>query len=478
MEVLGMTHSACAACRTLVPAKVLTDGRDVYFRKFCPVHGETEVFVRSDVADYLASLRYVKPAWTPREFAGNSRAACPDGCGFCDRHEQHLCLPIVEITSRCDLDCPVCIADAGRPWDMSLSEFSSLLDALIRAEGQMNVLNFSGGEPLIHPQVLAFVEEALSRPEIVRVNISTNGLRLLAEPAMLDFLAGRGACIALQFDGFDEKPYEILRGRPLLHEKLQILKLLEDAGVTTVLTMTAARGVNDDQFRAILDYFFSHEHVVNLTIQPAAFAGRGADLAARAGGTYRCRPQTVGRLTIPDVIKGLAGAGHPAVGTGDFIPLPCSHPLCVSVAFYLALNTGKFVSLSQIVQAGEMLDAISNRVFFGLAADEYEHLKRMIYELWSGPASLAPDSDAVMDTLRGILRQLSCGCFDPRKVFSIAERRVKSIFIHAFQDADTFDLARVRRCCNAYPQPDGRVMPSCAYNIFHRPGRCKTGDRV
>ena len=44
----------------------------------------------------------------------------------------------------------------------------------------------------------------------------------------------------------------------------------------------------------------------------------------------------------------------------------------------------------------------------------------------------------------------------------------KSIFIHAFQDAETFDLARARRCCNAYPQPDGSLMPACVYNVLRR----------
>jgi uncharacterized radical SAM superfamily Fe-S cluster-containing enzyme len=66
-------------------------------------------------------------------------------------------------------------------------------------------------------------------------------------------------------------------------------------------------------------------------------------------------------------------------------------------------------------------------------------------------------AEAVIETLRGVLREISGKALDARDAFTLAERRVKSIFIHAFQDADTFDLARVRRRCNAYPQPDGEV---------------------
>jgi hypothetical protein len=102
-----------------------------------------------------------------------------------------------------------------------------------------------------------------------------------------------------------------------------------------------------------------------------------------------------------------------------------------------------------------------------MEADERERLRNMVYDLWSGPAGSIPDGEAVMGTVRGLLREAS-SCCDPKEFFVAAERRVKSIFIHAFQDSDTFDLARVRRCCNAYPLEDGRLMPGCVYNIGRR----------
>ena len=113
METLGQTTSVCPACGALVPAKVVADGDEVHFLKFCREHGESRALVWRGVAGYLSAQRVVKPAWTPREFAGDERRPCPDGCGFCARHEQHLCLPIIEITNRCDLSCPVCLVDAG-----------------------------------------------------------------------------------------------------------------------------------------------------------------------------------------------------------------------------------------------------------------------------------------------------------------------------------------------------------------------------
>jgi uncharacterized radical SAM superfamily Fe-S cluster-containing enzyme len=443
----------------------MTDGRDVYFHKFCPEHGESRVFIRSDLKDYLRSQRFVKPAWKPETFLGDARVGCPEGCGFCERHEQHLCMPIIEITNRCDLACPVCINSSGgdirvpfRPWDLSLGELRHLLDKTIEAERQLDVINFSGGEPLLHPKLLEMIDEALSRKEIIRVSLSTNGLRFLDDSDLLRELQDRKVVISLQFDGFEEKGYRTLRGRPLLREKQMILDMLEDQGVTTSLTMTAAAGVNDDQFPAMLDYLLDHDHVVSLMIQPMAFVGRGAELSGK-----------LGRLTIPDIVRLLGSAGHPAVRAEDFLPLPCSHPLCFSLAFYLVLDSGGVISISRLTDAATLMDSLSNRVFYGLDSGEHEKLKEMIYELWSGPMGVAPDSKAILSTLRNILKEMSNpSSFDARRAFTLAERKVKSIFIHAFQDVDTFDLARARRCCQAHPQADGRLIPACVHNVLKR----------
>jgi len=459
MKTLGMTQSVCSHCGAVVPAKVVTDNGDVYFQKFCSEHGESQVFIRSNVSNYLQTQRYVKPAWKPEAFTGDAKAGCPDGCGFCEQHEQHLCMPIIEITSRCDLACPVCLVGAGRPWDMSPTEFRLILDKLIHTERQIDLLNFSGGEPLIHPDLLTLVDEVLARPEIVRVSISTNGLHFLSNVDLLKRLHDRNVVISLQFDGFKEETYKILRGKPLLREKIKILKMLEEEGISTSLTMTAAGGVNDDQFPDILAYFFSKAHIVSLMIQPIAFAGRGTGLSGIAR-----------RITIPDITKALGMAGHPAVAQSDFVPLPCSHPLCFSLAFFLMLDNGGVISVSRLTDAATLMDSLSNRVIFGLDSGEYERLKQMIYDLWSGPSGVVPDNEVILATLRNILKKMSrsSSSFDPREAFTLVERKVKSIFIHSFQDAETFDMARIRRCCQAYPQPDGRLIPACVNNVLRR----------
>jgi hypothetical protein len=113
MGTLGQTIALCPVCRKTVPAKVVTEADAIHFISFCAEHGERKRLVRRDVRAYLQAQRNVKPAWIPRETAGRNDVPCPEGCGICNRHEQHLCLPIIEITNRCDLSCPICLVDAG-----------------------------------------------------------------------------------------------------------------------------------------------------------------------------------------------------------------------------------------------------------------------------------------------------------------------------------------------------------------------------
>jgi len=452
---LGLTQSTCPVCRKIVPAKVLGLDGDVHLDKFCPEHGSSRVFIRADVEDYLRTLRVVKPASVPLGFAGDTSLPCPDGCGFCERHEQHLCLPIVEITGQCDLACPICLVDAGSGSPLSRQAFAHMLDRLLAREPQIDVLNLSGGEPLTHPDLLGLVDEALARKSIVRVSISTHGLRLLEDRALARELKARDVVISLQFDGFDDRTYLALRGRTLAFEKRAILDLLGELDLTTSLTFTAAAGINEAGLEDALGLLLGRSHIVSLMIQPLSYAGRAARL-----------PRPLRRLSIPDILDLLEATGR--VRRSDFTPLPCCHPVCFSLGFFMPGDQKEAIGLGRLFDAETCLDAVANRAIFGLDEAAHERLKTLVYELWSGPAANVPESKAVLKTVQQLLRQFNGTGFDPRAAFTAGERAVKSIFVHAFMDEDTFDLARVRRCCNGYPQEDGTVIPACVRNVVRR----------
>ena len=54
------------------------------------------------------------------------------------------------------MDCPLCFADAKPGFSLTLEEVETMLDDYVRTEGNPEVIQFSGGEPTIHPQIIDF----------------------------------------------------------------------------------------------------------------------------------------------------------------------------------------------------------------------------------------------------------------------------------------------------------------------------------
>jgi len=85
-----------------------------------------------------------------------------------------------------------------------MEEVEQMLDHFVATEGNPEVVQFSGGEPTIHPQILDFVRAAHQR-SIPFVMINTNGMRIARDDRFLSELAEVRPSVYFQFDGFDEK---------------------------------------------------------------------------------------------------------------------------------------------------------------------------------------------------------------------------------------------------------------------------------
>ncbi|MBI5384021.1 MAG: radical SAM protein [Verrucomicrobia bacterium] len=477
-DYLTTTQSTCRVCGRLIPARVWVRTDGVWFDKICPEHGFQEARVHGDAEAYLKLSRFHRQASMPLSFAAASHG-CPDSCGLCPDHEQHVCLPILEITDHCDLDCPICLVSNPARHHLNRAEVARMLDPLIASEGRIDVLNLSGGEPTMNPHFREIVEECAARKEILRVSVSTNGLRLSRDVDLLRFLAERRVIVSLQFDGLDDEICQALRGRPLLESKLRLIEQCGELDTPMSLTATVASGVNSDRVAAVADLLFQHDHVLSVMFQPAAYAGNAARLP---------RPATA--TTIPDVLAALRGAGNGAVTPEDFSPLPCSHPACFALAFYLKIDANQFVPIKRLVNAERYLRLIQNRAIFGTDAESFREITDAVYDLWSAPplprprvnlATLecAPEescacsqfvSEKALQTIKHLLNAATAtGGYSPKQAWAIGERSVKSIFVHQFMDRDTFDLSRARKCCQVYPQPDGTLIPACVYNCLKRP---------
>jgi len=439
-----ITRSLCPICRRLVDAQVLIREGAVYLCKHCAEHGWHEALVSSDASWHLASVRYNKPGAIPYGFEASVERGCPHDCGLCPEHQQHTCVAIIEITARCNLGCSTCFADSGAGRDLTVAQVESMLDHLLEREGQPEVVQISGGEPTLHPQLLEILEAVRAR-DIRYVMLNTNGLRLAKDPAFVRQLAGWKPAIYLQFDGLRAETYQILRGRDLRAVKKRALDNLAEAGLHAVLVSTIMQAVNEEEIGHILRFGLQHPAVLGVSYQPVTFAGRCL-------GNH----DPLRRMTLPDVLHALERQTGGLFLSDDFRPVPCPHPTC-SASAYAVVHNENVIPITRLLNVDDYLDFVNNRTVPDLSAE----LQPVMEALWSMAAVMGSDQTT---------ENLTCATCDlSLPLDTIGQLGAENFFlvhVHGFMDEHTFDVKRLMKCCIHELLPDGRAIPFCAYNVL------------
>lgn len=455
---LKTTTTTCPTCLGLLSADVVSRDGKVFFKKLCPTCGPSEALVSEDANYYVRAYSFARAGTEPLVFATKAADGCPTDCGTCSDHEQHTCLPIIEITDHCNLECPICIVNNQYANHIELDDFRRTIDTLVRNEGQLESVALSGGEPTSHPRLLELIDIA-NRDEIGRIVIITNGLRLGRDRLLAEELKKRGVYIGLQFDGFTADTHEKIRGRDLVAEKDAALRMLKEFALPTQLIFVAARGVNEHQIGQIVELFLSEEHFLSLNFQPAAFTGLG-------GGSFPHDPMD--RLTIPGVIQAIEAQTGGRLRKSDFAPLPCSHPQCVSLSYLLKLNDGSYLPFGRFVDFTRHGTLLRSSATLGASPEIETALQDVIYDVFAGGDDIERGPE-VLKALRRTLDAMFTGkAMTSKEAVRAGEGQAKSIFLHHYMDRHDFDLERLRKCCHHYPQIDGRIMPACGFNMFHR----------
>jgi 7,8-dihydro-6-hydroxymethylpterin dimethyltransferase len=441
--VLAATQSICPRCRRLLDADLLVRSGRVVLSRTCPDHGTFEAVVYGDAARYLEIQRFDKPGEAPLERQTEVVNGCPHDCGICPEHAQHTCLGIIEVNTACNLDCPICFADSGtgpqeHGYSLDLEQVESMLDAFVRAEGEPESVQLSGGEPSIHPQILEMLAAAKSRG-IALVMLNTNGIRLARDPRFAPALADLGVHVYLQFDGFDEETQVAIRGKPLTEEKLRALDRCEAAGVSVSLAAAVESGVNEHEVGEIVRFGIKHPAVTGVFFQPVTHSGR-----------FRLDADPLDKLTNSDVIEAISEQLPEWFRTDDFVPVPCCSPSCRSATFAL-YDGSDLVPLPRLVDVEQYLDYVTNR-----ALPDPE-VRTALEGLWSAKA--AGGSEPVAERLDCI----ACATAMPSELREVAARGFM-IVVQDFQDPYTLDVQKLRKCCVSEITPDGRLIPFCAYN--------------
>ena len=437
-----LTRSICPECKTVIDAQIILRDNKVYMRKRCPSHGWFEGIISSDAEMYVDSVKFNKPGTIPLEFSTEVKDGCPLDCGLCPEHKQHICLALIEVNTACNLNCPICFANAGIGYSLTLEQVEGMLDRFVEIEGDPEVIQFSGGEPTIHPDLPQMIQAARDRG-IRQVMVNTNGVRIAKDDKFLETLAQLKPVIYFQFDGLRRETYQTIRGEDLLDTKLLALDRLNQAGLDAVLVAAIERDVNVDEVGAIVEFGLRHPAVRGVVLQPVTHVGRHVPF------------DPMQRVTIPDVIHGIVEQTGGRFVLEDFVPVPCCFPTC-QVNSYIYVDGETVMPLPRLLKIEDYLDYITNRAL--PKAPNANQIQQALEGLWSASAVAGTDKTA---------DQFQCACgpgMDLPYSMSHLKEHVFQIAVKDFLDPYTFNVKQVMKCCVGILVPDGRVIPFCAYN--------------
>ena len=419
-ETIRQTASVCPVCLKQLPAEIIRTGTNYFIVKTCPEHGRFSAVVwRGNTPAFETWGGHMQPV-------GPAAPDCPHACGLCAYHQRQTCCILLEVTARCNLNCPVCFADSGSSaHDPSVGalyeQFKTLVD-----QGKTFV-QLSGGEPTVRDDLPEIVASAL-KAGCENIQLNTNGLRLGADKAYTRALADAGlSFVFLQFDGTTDTIYKKIRGRPLIDQKIAAIETCGDNLLGVTLVPTVIPGVNDLNIGQIVNFGLSRSPIIRgVHFQPVSYFGR-----------YPKAPADEDRITLPEVLRAIERQTGGLIQTKDFAPSCCDHPRCTFHGDFVVLPDSLIKLTVQSTSAA-------------CCCDDTAHLKnrKFVSRRWKRTdESTQTDPDADYQDMETFLKRVRTHGF--------------TITGMAFQDAYTLDLERLRSC-SLHVYHDGRTIPFCA----------------
>lgn len=452
---LAQSRGMCRVCRQIVPARYKARGGRVYLERRCPEHGNAEALVAGDLGWYLSAMQSDAASRPPPKVIGQKHASCPHACGPCLFHGQRCQLPVIPITNACNLRCPICFGynRADKPYFMPAQEFARQIDFLLEATDGVDLINITGGEPTLHPDLLRILEIA-KRPGIGRVTLNSNGLLIGRRPELAKALADMGIYVVLSLDTLQSERSVRIHGVDLVADKLHALEALETNHVQTTLLHVLIPGLNDDEMGTWLDWLYNRPFVRSLTIQTMTYTGQGgADFLPRE------------LLPVDMVERLIEKASGGRIAVPDFMPLPTAHPLCYGVAYLVTDEKTGVHPLARLLDRRTLAAMAQDGYLLHPSDDTEADLKLAVDRLWSEGRE-----PGLLQALRGMLRSV----YLPGEALPIherqrrAEQHVKTIYVHAHMDADNYEVGRAMRCPDQVVVDGSRLIGACNFNLMYR----------
>ncbi|WP_243135246.1 MULTISPECIES: radical SAM (seleno)protein TrsS [Blautia] len=452
--ILGYTESVCPVCLKKLEARKVRTGNQVFLEKSCPEHGDFRALIWNGAPAYETFDRercFVSPV-AP---AVKADKGCPDDCGLCAQHRQRTCCVLLEVTNRCNLECPVCFASsraetdaqtAGSENEPDMENIQHRFEAMMSMGGPFNI-QLSGGEPTMRND-LADIIRMGKETGFPFFQLNTNGIRIGKDLAYLKELADAGLdCVFLQFDGLREETYRALRGRELLKEKMDAIAACERARVGVVLVPVIVPGINDGEVGDILNFALEHMPAVRgVHFQPASQFGRYDPLLSKK------------HFTLPDLLRAIETQTGGKMKAEHFSPGNAENPYCSFSGNFILRKDGTLQPWRKEKTCGCGTKDASRKA------------REFVARQWAAPSEPCCCSDSPFHS-----RSTCCDTSSLDDFLERLEHDTLAVSAMGFMDAWTLDLDRLKECYIhvVTGEEPVRLIPFCAYNLTAQDGTCK-----
>ena len=475
---MKLTKSVCPECKKVITASIFEVSGEMLMEKYCPEHGNFRDVYWSDVKLYKKFEKYSYTGAGVSNFHSSTSENCPLDCGICQYHETGTLIANIDITNICNLECPICFANAKIKGVICEPSFEAIRKMMEALRGQKPIpccaIQFSGGEPTIRddlPQIIELAKEM----GFSQIQLATNGVRLAKSTEYCRRLKDTGLnTIYLSFDGVTPEPYIENMGFNALPVKKKAIENCRNFGPDSfVLVPTLEKGVNDSQVGDIIRFAAENLDIIKgVNFQPIAFTGR-----------VNQSQREKKRITIPDVLKLVEEQTNSEISRNAWYPVSSVVPISrflsamkkipipeftvhqhCGAATYVFFEEGRFIPITSFVDVESLLEfteKITQEINGG--GNRVLTLAKVIRQVpgyideKKGPKSI--------NVVRMILDFLKTSNKENLARF---HRNTLFLGIMHFQDLYNMDLERVKKCGVHYATLDGRIVPFCTYNTFHR----------
>ncbi len=254
MKPFSKTKSFCPICKKFIGANIIEKGGSMFMEKKCPEHGNFETKIAKYAWYYKGLNNYYNNLY------GEDFYKIKQLKGYA-----------LDVTSKCNLNCPVCYTKSlnSKP-DISLGFIKKQL-AKIKNKGLY--IHITGGEPTQRDDLPEIIRLIARSGNLAAMN--TNGIRIVEERGYLKKLKKSGLAILQTWVDTLKNPeiYKKMRGRDFLDLKFRLFKEVEKLRIPTRIIQTVAKGINDGEISDCLEFARKNKFITALWVRGYNYLG-------------------------------------------------------------------------------------------------------------------------------------------------------------------------------------------------------------